>query len=376
MAERKAGNRPAARGMRSRRPQTAARKTSGSVGKPVERPAFALPEVGPIPAGWRVIGAKEFADHLLSVRFLILLGIVAIGGALLIFNVSGYLRLHAGDVNSQPTFAGGIFPLFLALFSIPPQSTDNSLSLIPSFADLVIVFLGPLLGLAFGFDAVSNERSEGTLPRLVAQPIHRDDVINGKFAASLTVIALILGAVILLLAGIGIWQLGVIPTGDAGLRLITWWLLLVLYVGFWLSLSMLCSVVFQRAATAVLVVLGIWLVVTFFGSTVASILAGLVSPMGANSTTLEQVNNANAQLAIARLLPTNQFNDMTSVLLNPAVNTLNAGISDPTGRSIAALLPISQSLLLVWPQIVTLAAFTAACFASTYVIFMRQEVRA
>ena len=42
-----------------------------------------------------------------------------------------------------------------------------------------------LFQIAFGFDDISGERSEGTLPRLVSQPIYRDDVINGKFAAGL-----------------------------------------------------------------------------------------------------------------------------------------------------------------------------------------------
>jgi ABC-2 type transport system permease protein len=33
-------------------------------------------------------------------------------------------------------------------------------------------------------------------------------------------------------------------------------------------------------------------------------------------------------------------------------------------------------VLLVWPQVVTLAAMTVICFAAAYVAFMRQEVRA
>ena len=32
------------------------------------------PELRPIPAGWRVIGSREFTEHLLSVRFIALPG--------------------------------------------------------------------------------------------------------------------------------------------------------------------------------------------------------------------------------------------------------------------------------------------------------------
>ena len=39
-------------------------------------------------------------------------------------------------------------------------------------------------------------------------------------------------------------------------------------------------------------------------------------------------------------------------------------------------LPLVQSLLIVWPQIVGLVALTAVCFAIAYIKFMREEIRA
>jgi len=47
----------------------------------------------------------------------------------------------------------------------------------------VMVFFGPILGLALGFDAVNKERVNGTLSIVLGQPIYRDSVINGKFIA-------------------------------------------------------------------------------------------------------------------------------------------------------------------------------------------------
>ena len=49
---------------------------------------------------------------------------------------------------------------------------------------------------------------QGTLPRLLSQPIHRDDVINGKFAAGLAVIGLVLVTVVGVIAAFGIIRLG------------------------------------------------------------------------------------------------------------------------------------------------------------------------
>ncbi|MFQ5826609.1 MAG: ABC transporter permease, partial [Dehalococcoidia bacterium] len=39
-------------------------------------------------------------------------------------------------------------------------------------------------------------------------------------------------------------------------------------------------------------------------------------------------------------------------------------------------LPLGQSLLIVWPHLTTLLALTVVCFAISYVIFLRQEIRA
>ncbi len=388
MPDQKPTKRPSSRGVRRRAPAPGSRSpvlatdggavvaSRGKVGRPVEDAAYQLPKVPPVPAGWRVIAGREFTEHLLSVRFLVMIGLVGLVGVFLIYTLSNTIRQFAGTLTTNLTYyTGEPFPLFLFMFSAPPDTGGNTtLSAVGSFASIVTQYLGPLLGLAFGFDAISNERSEGTLPRLVAQPIHRDDVINGKFVASLSIVALIMGAVMLVLAGVGIYQLGVIPTGDVAVRLVVWWAFLVLYVAFWLALATLFSVLFRRAATALLAVLAVWLVVTFFGGQIAGIIANTISP--STDVVQTQVDNVNVQLALLRLFPSGQFTEMTAVMLNPSLNSLNASITDPTGAAIPTLLPVSQSLLLVWPQVVTMIGLTSGCFALAYVTFMRQEVRA
>jgi ABC-2 type transport system permease protein len=46
------------------------------------------------------------------------------------------------------------------------------------------------------------------------------------------------------------------------------------------------------------------------------------------------------------------------------------------GAVIGAPLPLAESLIIAWPQIVGLIAGTILLFALSYVIFQRQEVRA
>lgn len=334
-----------------------------------------LPATRSIPAGWRVIGVREFTEHLLSIRFIALLLVLGLAGLLAIYAVAGTFRDVASEIARSTTVTGQRIPIFTLLFTTSPAIPGITGQSFPSFAGLVAL-LGPVLGIAFGFDAISSERSEGTLPRLVSQPIHRDDVVNGKFIAGLTVIAMILGAVILMLAGVGIVRLGIVPTSDVALRLVSWFVVAVLYVAFWLALATLGSVVFRRAATAALVVIAIWLVLTFFGSQIVSVVGGYLRPLPANPTGQEQLDNARMIAELGRLNPITVFQEMTQALLNPTVQSLDPYFQDPTGRALPTILPFGQSLLLIWPHVVLLLAGTVICFAAAYVAFMRQEIRA
>ena len=62
-----------------------------------------------------------------------------------------------------------------------------------------ISFFGPIIGIALGFDAINSERTQGTLSRVLAQPVYRDAVFNGKFLAAMLTLAVILAVVALLL---------------------------------------------------------------------------------------------------------------------------------------------------------------------------------
>ena len=107
-----------------------------------------------------VIVNKEIRDHVRSWRFIILLAIITLTclGALYTSLTSMREAIKSGSV--EDTF------FFLKLFTV----SDGTL---PSFV-LFINFLGPLLGIALGFDAMNSEQNKGTLCRILSQPIHRD----------------------------------------------------------------------------------------------------------------------------------------------------------------------------------------------------------
>src|SRR6185295_15820930 len=126
--------------------------------------APALPDVAVrrderrIRPGWITIAGKELADHLLSVRLYVLLVILGIAAVIPLYFVGE-------DVRSAATSASGYPAIFISLFAYPPKGVNfGPLSFTVS---AFVAIAAPLLGVAFGFDAVNGERHQGTLPRLL-----------------------------------------------------------------------------------------------------------------------------------------------------------------------------------------------------------------
>jgi ABC-2 type transport system permease protein len=319
-------------------------------------------------AGWRIVARKEFADHVSSARFFVLLVVLGAAAVVPLYFASDAIKAVASEVTDTRD-------AFLALFLITPSNTP-----IPNVFNFVGI-VAPLLGVAFAFDAINSERTDGTLPRLLSQPIHRDDVVNGKFAAGLAAISLVLLAVVVVISGFGIVRLGIVPTADEAIRVLAWYGFTILWVSLWLAFGLLLSVVVHRAATAALIGFGIWLLIAIFGQLIVSLVAGIVAPVASATSLQEALSLSALSTTITRLLPLTLYQEGSSVLLNPTVTT----VVTPTTvgqwtqwqqQASGQYLSFDQSMLLIWPHIVALVALTAICFAAGYVWFMRQEVRA
>ncbi|MEX1171984.1 MAG: ABC transporter permease [Chloroflexota bacterium] len=320
-------------------------------------------------AGWMVVSGKEFGDHLLSARFIVLVIVLGLAAAIPLYFAAAAIR----DVASSVTDAQAVF---IALFWLAPDVGTGGITL-PSVTGF-LAYVAPLLGLAFAFDAINGERADGTLPRLLSQPIHRDDVVNGKFAAGLSVIGLVLVCVVGGISAFGLIRLGIVPAAPEVLRIVLWVLVTFIYVSLWLAFGMLLSVVVHRAATSALIGFGTWLLLTFFGGLIVSLIGGVVAPL--TGTAEELLRNNSLQEGLRRLLPDTLYREASLTLLNPQVTSVSTpatiGGYEQAQQRIPSLLSLDQSFILVWPQVVGLVAMTVACFALAYVMFMRQEVRA
>lgn len=313
------------------------------------------------PGAFQVLVQKEISDHIRSWRFILLLAIILLTCIASLYTAMNSIRDAIGTDQEVNEF------VILKLFTI----SDGTL---PSFIGFV-GFLGPLLGIGMGFDAINSERNKGTLSRIMAQPVYRDDLLNAKFTASLIVISVMFFMLGLLTMALGVLIIGIPPTLGEFLRLISFMIVTVFYIGFWLNLSVLFSVRFRQPATSALSSIAVWLFFSFFYSMILNLVAKSLIP-DANTATLQDfLHFQNLMLWLDRLSPYTLFNEATSTLLMPSVRNLGPLTTEQVYGAIASPLPFGQSLLLVWPQVTGLAAATLLCFAASYMLFHRQEIR-
>ncbi|MDD2381818.1 MAG: ABC transporter permease subunit [Mariniphaga sp.] len=307
-----------------------------------------------------VIVNKEISDTVRSWRFLIML-------ALIVLSCMGSLYTALDDFskaikasNPEDTF------FFLKLFT----HSDGTL---PSFI-VFVSFLGPLLGISMGFDSINSEQNNGTLSRVLAQPIFRDFVLNAKFMAALIVLGILFFALALLVLGFGLLFIGIPPTAEEFARIVIFSVVNVIYVAFWLNLSILFSVKFRQAATSALAGISIWLFFSIFYSMIVNLIAKGLAPsvfLSENQAVAFQRFIQN----IMRINPGQLFNDATTTLLMPTVRSLGPLTTEQISGAIPSPLPLGQSLMLVWPQATALIAGTIVFFALAYTMFMRREIR-
>jgi len=317
-------------------------------------------EEKPLHPFW-VMVYKEVSDQVRSWRFIIL-------SALMALTCMGSLYTALMDIGKavKPNDPDGAF-FFLKLFTV----SDGTL---PPF-HVFIAFLGPLIGISLGFDAINSEQNGRTLSRIMAQPIHRDYLINAKFISSLVVISILLFALNLLVMGFGLIIIGIPPTAGEFLRVMSFLVLSIVYVAFWLNLSILFSVRFRQAATSALTSIAVWLFFSVFYQIIVSLIAKSLSPSPETASPHQLIKFQQLILNLSRLTPRQLFSDATTTLLMPSIRSLGPLTMEQVYGAIPSPLPLGQSLMLVWPQLTALIAATVLCFVLSYVFFMKKEVR-
>ena len=314
--------------------------------------------------GVKVILKKELADHFSSYRFTIIFGLIAMVSLITAYMVGINIR-HELQGIAKPRF------IFLMLFTAP----GAVFSLVQ-----FVAFFGPLVGLILGFDTINRERNEGTLSKLLAQPIYRDMVINAKFLAGVVLITIMLVSIVLVITGLGLIVIGIVPGLEEIWRIIFYLVISIIYVSFWLGVAILFSILFRSTATSALAALAAWIFMSFFVSIGATILAGALMDDPSQADPEAAVHQARIVKAFQLISPMQLYTDATATIIDPmrksTRNFVAVGPLENLSMSrFSGPLPLSQSILIVIPYIISLVAVTIICFAVSYIVFMRQEIR-
>ena len=311
--------------------------------------------------GLGVVTFKELSDHLTGVRMIVLEWLVILMALGVVYTGIQQIR----EVSAEDPF------LFLRLFTRAGEG-------LPSFVS-VLSFLVPLVAIGIGFDLINTERNQRTLSRILAQPIYRDALLFGKFLAGLLTIAIMLVVLWLMVIGLGILTLGLPPGPEEVTRAVAMLLVTIVYAGVWLALALLFSVLFRSAATAALVTLGLWLFITFIWPVLAGAVAQAIVPPDPRymALGLQTPGTAELEQILARLSPSTLYAEVVVALLDPTTRALGPiYLSQLQGAVLGAPLPLGESILIAWPQMVAMIATAMLLFVVGYVIFQRQEVRA
>jgi ABC-2 type transport system permease protein len=317
-------------------------------------------------SGLFAVFRKELCDHFSSYRFVILFALIA----MVSFITSYMAGLHMKE--NLEALAKTRFP-FLMLFS-----SQGALFSMIQF----VAFFGPLIGLILGFDSINRERAQGTLIKLVSQPIYRDAVINGKFLAGVATISVLLVSVVLVISGFGLAIVGVVPEIEEIWRLLIYILISIFYISFWLGISILFSILFKGIATSALASVALWIFLSFFISLGAEVAANAVAPEDSKNQTKPElfVKNMRIKETVSLSSPMVLYSKATETIINPMRKTTGSFIMmGPMEELLSSRfknpLSLGQSMIVVFPHMTTLIAITLICFAISYLVFIKQEIR-
>ncbi|WP_129653129.1 ABC transporter permease [Flagellimonas olearia] len=301
---------------------------------------------------------KEISDQIRSWQFLVLLILIS-------FTFFGSMYIAVNNLNI--TVSSSEDPSDLLLYLKLLTTSDGSL---PSF-HVFISFLGPLLGISLGFNAVNAEQQNGTLIRIMAQPIYRDNLLLSKFISVTFLVSILFLSLTLLMVGGGLLITGVPIEFEELFRILLYILICIFYVGFWFSLSMIFSIRFKQAATAAIASIGVWLFFTIFYHIILNVIASVLVPRSSPFP----ANRIPWMADLLRMAPSQLYTDASTTLLMPKIRSLGPMSIEQMSGAIPNPLPIWDSLMIVWPQMSGLVSVTIVCFALAYYFFMRKEIK-
>jgi len=349
--------------------------------------------------GLRIIAKKEFSDHLRSRRFHLLFAILVVIAAVgMITGVVQYTK-DLSDYNSvqmiaqdedDPTLAGNLAGLKPSILSAYSQM------------GMLIAGIGVVLGIAMGFDLVTREKESKSLKSLLAYPVFRDEVINGKALGGVGAIALAMGVVLVVSVAI-MTILGIVPNFDEFVRILVFGVASFLLVFTFFALALLMSAVSKDSGNAllysliVMIVLSSFIPIFAYTPVYSAVFGDPPTQPGMSTYSYQQSSSAYTVTTTKVGVQTSgdaidpeeleeyerasreymaQKQTITDIvtLVSPTGNyqTILGAVSQPAGDNAPGLGSLLGALAC---NIIALLAMPAAFFGLAWVRFMREDIR-
>lgn len=256
-----------------------------------------------------VIAEKEFRDHIVSKRFLVILALLLLIAAYAMAtgidqynkNLEQYkkdvstgesryqdaVRFQQGNIDRAVESGTPAEQIEFMKRDLETLKVSMGYFLNPKMPSLLQVFqpyslllgfLGMVLGIAMGFDQITKEKKSGSLKSVLSAPVYRDSLINGKAIGSMASLAAAVGIMFLVTIAIMLFY-GVVPGLDDLLRIGLFFIASILYCTAFFAIAILTSAVSRNSAMAVILAIGIvftLLIISFASSIGAYFIAGAV----------------------------------------------------------------------------------------------------
>ena len=351
-------------------------------------------------AGIFVVAKKEFLDHVMGKKFLVILAILMIISLLAMhLGVESYnkrlesYKEQTAEIEEHPEV-------------MPPGWMEEKPTILLVFQMMVFLFgiLGAILAIAIGFNLISGEKESGSLKSLLSHPVFRDTIINGKALGGMGALGFAMLVMTLLSIGI-LMMLGIMPTGDEFVRILVFMGFTLLFMFSFFAIALMCSTIAKNSTHAITYTLVIFIVISFVmpiaGSIVGMQLAGdmpeypgmarhEINESGGEGISEEEQERIQEEfqewldkvIEVQEMFsigdPKSNFEKVSSAVLNPGLqsSTVSFGSSSTTWiTGSRAETSILEALGMVWKNLLVLLVFPVIMFAIAYIKFMRMDIR-
>ncbi len=326
------------------------------------------------------VAREEFFDHITSKKFLIILGL---------FLIISMMAMSEGIEKYNDRLENYNERLTHVKESGMPSARfmPEKPSILPVFRAMSsqLPLLGAILALSLGFDLITRERESGSLKSLLAHPIFRDGIINGKALGGIAALALAI-FIALLISFAMLLIFSIVPTADELGRILLFGAIAVLFLLSFFSIALMASTVSENSGKSFLYAFLIFLILSIFMPVFGGMVTDRVigEPPGFNSGHLA---SESVQLGAEERRDYDQARsaywekrhavDDVINLVTP-VNSYNKIISEVlpyASSSGTTSLSLKEGLGKIWANILALLIFPTVFFAIAYVKFMREDVR-